>query len=93
MLGCFVLFVLFMAGLVETAIQLYGPRGSVNSYCNAYRAVSGYQQGQGQETLAYIATKGICDDWKALFSFWLVGAVFLLWMIFVAWQVQQDVFD
>ena len=92
-LGCFIIFVLFMAGLVETSIQLYGPRGSVNSYCNAYKPVSGYQQGQGQETLAYIATKGICDDWKAVFAFYLVGAVFLIWMMFVAWQVQQDVFD
>ena len=93
MLGCFILFVLFLTGLIQTSIQLYGPRGSVNSYCNAYRPVSGYEQGQGIETLAYLQTKEICNDWKALFSFWIVGTVFLIWMFVMAYQVQNDVFD
>ena len=92
-LGCFILFALYLTGLIETAIQLYGPRGSVNSYCNAYKPTAGYEQGQGIETLAYLETKGICDDWKAAFSFWIVGSVFLLWMMVMAYQVQQDVFD
>ena len=92
-LGCFILFALYLTGLIETAIQLYGPRGSVNSYCNAYRPSSGYREGQGQETLAYIATQGICNDWKALFSFYIVGCVFLLWMMFIARGVQNDNFS
>ena len=92
-LGCFILFVLYLTGLIETSIQLYGPTGSVNSYCNVYRSSSGFQQGQGEATLAYLQTREICNDWKAAFSFWIVGTVFLLWMMVMAWQVQKDVFD
>ena len=92
-LGCFILFVLFLTGLVETSIQLYGPTGSVNSYCNAYKPSHGYQQGQGEATLAWLETQGICNDWKAAFAFYIIGTVFLLWMMVMAYQVQQDVFD
>lgn len=35
-LGSFILFVLFLTGLVETSIQLYGPSGGVNTYCGSH---------------------------------------------------------
>ncbi|KAM0798626.1 hypothetical protein BDR22DRAFT_360731 [Usnea florida] len=90
-LGTFILFVLFLTGLIETAIQLYGPTGSVNSYCNLYRSSHG--TADGEATLAYLETVGICNDWKAVFSLYIVGTVFLLWMMVMAWQVNQDNFD
>ncbi|KAL9132891.1 MAG: hypothetical protein Q9175_005931 [Cornicularia normoerica] len=90
-LGSFILFVLFLTGLIETSIQLYGPTGSVNSYCNLYKPSSGLANGQA--TLAWLETQGICQDWKAVFSFYIVGTVFLLWMMVMAWQVNQDNFD
>ena len=55
-IGSFILFVLFLTGLIETSIQLYGPKGSVNNYCNLYRPV----KGSSQATLAYLETLGIC---------------------------------
>ncbi|KAK0517380.1 hypothetical protein JMJ35_000535 [Cladonia borealis] len=93
MLGSFILFVLFLTGLIETSIQLYGPTGSVNSYCNIYTPSTGYTSGQGQATLAYLETQGICNDWKAVFSFYIVGSVFLLWMMVMSYQVNRDDFE
>ncbi|CAD6575152.1 MAG: hypothetical protein ASARMPRED_007114 [Alectoria sarmentosa] len=72
-------------------IQLYGPTGSVNSYCNLYRPSSGLADGEA--TLAWLETQGICQDWKAAFAFYIVGTVFLLWMMVMAYQVNQDNFD
>lgn len=90
-LGSFILFVLFLTGLIETSIQLYGPTGSVNSYCNLYRPSKGLANGEA--TLAWLETQGICQDWRAVFSFYIIGTVFLLWMMVMAWQVNQDNFD
>lgn len=88
-LGSFILFVLWLTGLIETSIQLYGPKGSVNSYCNAYRP----SHGPSAATLAWLETQGICNDWKAVFAMLIVGAVFLLWMMVMAWQVNRDDFE
>ena len=93
MLGSFILFVLFLTGLIETSIQLYGPTGSVNSYCNIYTPSSGYVNGQGGATLAWLETQGICNDWKAVFSFYIVGSVFLLWMMVMSYQVNRDDYE
>ena len=90
----FILFVLYLTGLIETSIQLYGPKNSVNSYCNAYTKSSGMTApGQGEATLAYLETLGICNDWKAIFAMYIVGSVFLLWMMVMSWQVNRDEFD
>ncbi len=88
-LGTFVLFVLWLTGLIETSIQLYGPKGSVNSYCSAYKPSSG----PSQATLAWLETNGLCMDWKAAFAFLIVGTIFLLWMMVMAWQVNRDDFE
>lgn len=87
----FILFVLFLTGLIETSIQLYGPKNSVNYYCNLYTPARGLQNGEA--TLAYLETLGICNDWKAAFSFWLIGCVFLLWMMMISFQVNRDEFN
>jgi hypothetical protein len=91
----FILFVLYLAGLIETSIQLYGPTNSVNYYCNLYKPVSGGSEGgePGQATLAYLETLGLCNDWKAVFAFYIVGAVFLLWMMVMSNQVNRDEFE
>jgi len=57
MLGSFILFVLWLTGLIETSIQLYGPSGSVNTYCSIYRPVVGTVQ----ETMGWLANHGICE--------------------------------
>ena len=77
-------------GLIETGIQLFGPQNSVNHYCNIYTPARGVTDAEA--TLAYLETLGICNDWKASFSFWFIGTVFSLWMMVISFQVQQDDF-
>jgi len=88
-LGSFILFVLFLVGLIVTSIELWGPTGNVNGNCNLY--VSDQQSfGQSINTLAWLEQSSICQSWKAAFSFELIGTVFLLWMMIMSYQVYRD---
>ncbi|KAI9729779.1 MAG: hypothetical protein M1818_008393 [Claussenomyces sp. TS43310] len=88
LLGSFILFVLWLVGLIAIAIQLWGPSGSVNSNCNLYvndQAVSGVSVG----TLAYLEQHSICQSWEAAWAFELVGVIFLIWMMIMSYQVHS----
>ena len=65
LLGSFILFVLFLTGLIETSIQLFGPSGSVNGECSIYiqaNPQSGSQTAaQGISTLAWLQQNSICE--------------------------------
>lgn len=89
-LGSFILFVLFLTGLIETSIQLYGPSGAVNSYCGSRPNTNVIDS---QQTSAWLANQGLCTDWRAAFAFEIVGTVFLLWMMVMAYQVNRDDFE
>lgn len=89
-LGSFILFVLWLTGLIETSIQLYGPSGAVNSYCGSKPNT---QVIDSQQTAVWLANNGLCTDWRAAFAFEIVGTVFLLWMMVMAYQVNRDDFD
>ena len=54
-LGSFILFVLFLTGLVETSIQLYGPSGGINTYCGSHPAAVNTLQ-----TAVWLANIGLC---------------------------------
>ena len=59
MLGGFMLFILWLVGLIVISIQLWGPTGSVSSNCN----LSVFNQnptGQTLNTLAWLEQKTIC---------------------------------
>ena len=59
-LGSFILFVLWLVGLIVTSIELWGPTGSVNSNCNIY--VNGQTiWGQSINTLAWLEQHSICE--------------------------------
>ncbi|KAI9678402.1 MAG: hypothetical protein M1829_002000 [Trizodia sp. TS-e1964] len=91
-LGSFILFVVWLTGLVKISIELWGPVGSVNDYCVRY--VSNQpSSGQVVNTLAWLEENSICQSWKAGFSFALVGTIFLLWMMIMAWRVSNDDYD
>ncbi|KAI9851970.1 MAG: hypothetical protein M1838_002259 [Thelocarpon superellum] len=91
-IGSFILFVLFLTGLIKISIELWGPSGSVSMNCSQF--VDNQQfWGLSINTLAWLTQSSICAQWKTAFSFALVGTVFLLWMLVMAWQVQQDNFD
>lgn len=87
LLGSFILFVLWVTTLIETAIQLYG-NGNVNSNCNNYVNNQQYH-GVSIETLAWLTQNNICSCWKASFAWSIILAVLFLWMMILSWQVQN----
>jgi hypothetical protein len=58
MLASFVLFVLFLAGVIETATQLFGT-GQVSSSCHAY-VNNNDVRGLSLDTLAWLQQDSIC---------------------------------
>jgi hypothetical protein len=92
MLLSFILLVLFITGAIGTAILFFGPDGNINSRCND---IVDNQKvfGPTLETLAWLQNNSICACWKAAFAFWIIGAVFLIWMMFMASQVNNDQFE
>ncbi|EEP82578.1 predicted protein [Uncinocarpus reesii 1704] len=87
-LGSFVLFVLWLAGLIGTSIQLYGSIANVNSNCQNYVEAIEFR-GASINTLAWLTQVNICNCWKAAFSLQLVNTVFFVWMLFMALQVRR----
>jgi hypothetical protein len=65
-LGCFILFILWLVGLIVVSIELWGPQGNVNGNCQLY--VQNQQSvGQSLETLAWLQQNNICEypwDWR-----------------------------
>ncbi|KAF5867380.1 hypothetical protein ETB97_000149 [Aspergillus alliaceus] len=91
-LGSFILFVLWLTGLIETSLQLYGVVANVNDNCRIY-VTDNKAGGNNMQTLAWLTQKTICDCWKAAFAFELVNTIFFLWMMILSWQVNRDVYD
>jgi hypothetical protein len=112
-MGSFILFVLWMVGLIVISIELWGPTGSVNGNCNLY-VTSGQSSGPNTNALAWLEQHSICEyffyrrgygafcfwgggankvagqSWQAAWAFELVGCVFLLWMMIMAYQVYAE---
>lgn len=89
MIGGFILFVLWLVGLIVVSVELWGPSGSVSSNCNL--AVFNHNPtGQTIQTLAWLENRSICQSWQAVFALGLVGAIFLLWIMVMAYQVFAD---
>ena len=88
----FILFALYLTGLVETAIQLFSSNSNVNSNCQNY-VLNQPVYGQTLNTLAWLEQQGICQSWYAAFSFWIIGAVFLVWLFVIAVTVNQARYD
>ncbi|KAK4988641.1 hypothetical protein LTR66_007151 [Elasticomyces elasticus] len=92
LLWSFILLVLFITGLIETAIQLFGPQGNVNGNCQNY-ITNQPVTGVSVSTLAWLQQNSICQSWQAAFAFWIVGAVFLVWMLVMASRVNSNGYD
>lgn len=90
MIACFILAVLYLAGVIETAIQVFGD-GNINSNCMAY-VNNNESHGVSLNTLAWLQQNSTCNAWYALFAFWLVGAVFFVWMPILASMVARGAF-
>jgi hypothetical protein len=89
MIGGFILFILWLVGLIVVSVQLWGPSGSVSSNCNL-AVFSQSPTGQTLETLAWLEQRNICQSWQTVFAFALVGQIFLLWLMVMAYQVFAD---
>ena len=88
MLLSFILLVLFITGVLETAIQLFGPEGNINGNCQTY-VFGNKQNSLDLNTLAWLQQQSICQQWQAVFAFWIIGAVFLVWMLVLAGMVAR----
>ncbi|KAK0750493.1 hypothetical protein B0T18DRAFT_128846 [Schizothecium vesticola] len=88
LIGAFILFILWLVGLIVVSVQLWGPTGSVSGNCNLFVFGANPQpSGQNVQALAWLQQKSICQSWQAVFAFGLVGAIFLLWIMTMAYQV------
>ncbi|KAJ5888033.1 hypothetical protein N7495_008074 [Penicillium taxi] len=88
-LGSFILFVLWLTGLIETALQLYSIKGNVNDNCQIY-VVENVSRGNNIDTLAWLTQSTICNCWKTAFAFEILNTVFYVWMMVMSWQVHRD---
>jgi hypothetical protein len=86
MIGAFILFILWLVGLIVVSINLWGPTSSVSTICNL-RVFSQNPTGETTEVLAWLQQRNICQSWQAIFALALVGAIFLLWIMVMAYQV------
>jgi len=88
MLGSFILFVLWLVGLIVISIQLWGPEGSIANDCSL--DVNGNEfRGQSVAALAWLEQSSICQSWKASWAFELIGTIFFFWMMVMAYQVYR----
>lgn len=82
------LFVLWLVGLIVVSVELWGPSG-VSSTCND-QVFNQNPTGQTLQTLSWLEQKSICQSWQAVFALGLVGSIFLLWIMIMAYQVFAD---
>ncbi|KAH6896711.1 hypothetical protein B0T10DRAFT_162601 [Thelonectria olida] len=86
MIGAFMLFVLWLVGLVMIGIQLFGPDNSIQSVCSI-QVFNRNPKGQTEETMAWLQQRNICQSWQLAFSMSLTGVVFLIWVMIMSYQV------
>jgi hypothetical protein len=73
-LGSFILFVLWLTGLIETAIQLYGPSGNVNGNCATFvDNQKNVFRGQSVGALAWLTQENICECKMSSFKLFLAN--------------------
>jgi hypothetical protein len=80
-LKAFILFVLYMAGMIGAASQLFGP---VIKACQ-----DGSAEGLNVDALLWLLQRSTCEDWYVVFGFFVMGMIFEVWILIVARQVLQ----
>ncbi|KAF1811264.1 hypothetical protein P152DRAFT_489629 [Eremomyces bilateralis CBS 781.70] len=91
LIASFVFVVLWITGIIGTAIQLFGPQGNVSANCQTY-VNARKAGGVSLNTLAWLQQRSICSSWYATFAFWLIGTIWWVWMMVMAAQVSKDIY-
>jgi len=91
MVFLFLLFVLYLTGIVETGIQLFGA-GKVSSNCQQY-VTNAKVTGNNVQALAWLQQNSICQQWYVVFTFWLVGTLLFFFMFFFSVQIGSGALD
>lgn len=73
MIGSFVMFVLWITGLVKASIELWGPLGSINDNCVRYVYNDDLWGGGNLYTLARIQQEGVCNLWQTTFALEMIA--------------------
>lgn len=87
MISSFIMFVLWLTGLIKASIELWGPLGSINDNCTRYVYNNSFWGGRNIDTLARIQQEGVCNLWKTTFALEMVATFLFLWLILMSWQV------
>lgn len=59
-IGSFILFVLWLTGLIETSLLLYGVSGNVNDNCQIY-VTDNESRGNNIDTMAWLMQNALCE--------------------------------
>ncbi|GAB7329070.1 hypothetical protein MBLNU13_g00907t1 [Cladosporium sp. NU13] len=78
-LKAFILFVLYLTGMIGTASQLFGP---IIKQCQGDNS-----SGLSVDSLLWLLQRSTCEDWYVVFGFFVVGMLFEVWILIVARQV------
>lgn len=78
-LKAFILFVLYLTGMIGTASQLFGP---IIKQCQGDNS-----SGLNVDSLLWLLQRSTCEDWYVVFGFFVVGMLFEVWILIVARQV------
>ena len=88
-LAAFVMFTLWLTGLIKSSIELWGPLGSINDNCVRFVYQPGFWGGKSIDTIARIQQEGMCNLWKTVFALELIATVLWVWLGFMSWQVRS----
>lgn len=78
-LKAFILFILYLTGMIGTASQLFGP---IIKVCQGDSS-----SGLNVDSLLWLLQRSTCEDWYVVFGFFVVGMLFEVWILIVARQV------
>lgn len=90
MIAAFIMFVLWLTGLIKASIELWGPLGSINDNCVRYVYNDDFWGGGNLYTLARIQQEVVCNLWQTTFALEMIATlVFSLPIDFVKPSIQR----
>lgn len=87
LVGTFILFALWLTGLIETSLQMYGVVANINDNCQIW-VYDNRQGGDNLDTMAWIAQSNICTFCSVVppFPFFLSSSL-TTWGVVVSFSI------